>query len=266
MSYEKKFEELRKLCEKALITFTVIGDPNYDLSLDLVKILADKSDILELGFAFSDPIADGPTIQAAHVRALSSGINTDKNFEFIKEVRKFTNKPIGLLLYSNLVYQYGIDRFYSQAKKVGVNSILIADLPIEESGLYVKTARKYNIDTVFIVSPLTSERRLKMILKETTGFVYLVSRVGVTGARKDLERSTLRLVKRIRVHTKIPLCVGFGISKPEHVKAVLQAGADGVIVGSAIIDIIENNLDDKEKMLKEVEEFIIKMKKATKCK
>ena len=264
MNYQEKFNELKDCGEKALISFVVIGDPNYELSLDVLRILADKSDMLELGFAFSDPIADGSTIQSADVRALNSGMNTDRNFRFIKEIRKFTDKPIGLLLYSNLVYQYGIDRFYFRAKEVGVNSILIADMPIEESEPYIKSARKYNIDSVFIISPLTKERRLRLILKETRGFVYLVSRLGVTGIREDIQKSTLQLIRQVRTYTTLPVCVGFGISKPDHIKAVLEAGADGVIIGSAIVNIIEHNLKSKNKMLENIKKFIIKAKEATK--
>src|SRR3989338_7702363 len=191
--YKKTFNELKKNKQGALAAFTVIGDPDYKTSLEIVKKVIDSgADILELGLPFSDPIADGPTIQAADMRALESGMDTDKAFEFLKEIRKYNGKiPIGLLVYGNLILQRGIDVFYKDAAKSGVNSVLAADIPIEESDEYIKSAKQNNIDTVFIVSPLTSDERIKKIADKTTGFVYAVSRLGVTGARATLENSTL---------------------------------------------------------------------------
>ena len=265
-SYKKTFNELKKENKGALVAFTVIGDPDYKTSLDIVKSIIDAgADILELGIPFSDPIADGKTIQAADMRALESGMNTDKAFDLIKNVRKYNgNIPIGLLVYGNLIYQRGISKFYNDAAKSGVNSILAADVPIEEASDYIKASRRNKIYTVFIISPLTSDERIKKIVSKTTGFVYVVSRLGVTGARATLQDSTLKLIKRIRKYAKKPLCVGFGISKPEHVKAVIKAGADGAIVGSAIVNLIENDINDKNKMLKSIKNYVSSMKKATK--
>jgi tryptophan synthase alpha chain len=264
-NYKKVFKDLKNKNEGALIPFTVVGDPDYDTSLKIVKTLIDSgADILELGIPFSDPIADGPTVQAADIRALKNGMNTDKVFEFIKQVRKYNNKiPIGLLVYGNLIFQRGINKFYHDAAQAGINSVLIADAPVEEADEYVKAARKHKVDTVFIASPLTSNERLKKINKKTKGFIYVVSRLGVTGARASLESSTLSLIKRIRPFTKQPLCVGFGISKPEHVKAVIKAGADGAIVGSAIINLIAKNVGNKKKMLHNIGNYVRSMKNAT---
>ena len=264
-SYKKTFNELKKKKEGALAAFAVIGDPNYKTSLDIVKKVIDAgADVLELGIPFSDPIADGKTIQAADMRALKSGMNTDKAFDLIKNVRKYNDKiPIGLLVYGNLIYQRGINKFYNDAAKSGVNSVLVADIPIEESDDYIKSARMNKIDTVFIVSPLTPNGRIKKITGKTTGFVYVVSRLGVTGARATLESSTLSMIKNIRRFTKKPLCVGFGISKPEHAKAVIKAGADGAIVGSAIVNLIEKNIKDTRKMLERIDDYTKSMKKAT---
>ena len=263
--YKKTFNELKKKKQGALVAFTVIGDPDYKTSLEIAKKMIDSgADILELGLPFSDPIADGKTIQAADMRALKSGMNTEKAFDLIKSVRKYNdNIPIGLLVYGNLIYQRGINKFYDDAARAGVNSILVADVPIEEADDYIKAARKNDIDTVFIVSPLTSNERIKKIVNKTTGFVYVVSRLGVTVARATLGDSTLKLIKRIRKHTKKPLCVGFGISKPEHVKAVINAGADGAIVGSAIVNLIEKNASNTSKMLKKIGVYVKSMKKAT---
>lgn len=264
MSYAKTFARLRRKKEKALVPFVVIGDPDYNISLAVVKKIVEAgADVLELGFAFSDPIADGSTIQAADVRALSKGINTDKCFKFIKKIREFTDIPIGLLVYSNLIYQRGINKFYYDCKLAGVTSVLVADIPIEEAEEYIIIARKHKVDTVFIVSPLTDNKRLKEIVKKCKGFVYVVSRLGVTGAREELQDSTLKLIKRVRKNTKLALCIGFGISKAEHVKSVCKAGAEGVIVGSALVKIIEKNFRNKKKLLDKIEKFIKEMKEAT---
>jgi len=264
--YNNTFKRLKKNKEKALIPFVVVGDPNYKTSLEIVKTTINAgADILELGQTFSDPIADGPTIQAADVRAQKAGMNTNSLFGFIKQIRKFNNQiPIGLLIYTNLIYQRGIDKFYKDAAQAGIDSVLIADLPIEEADYYIKAARKNKVNTVFIVSPLTSNERLKKIIGKVKGFIYVVSRLGVTGARQDLQKGTLQLLKRIRPQTKLPLCVGFGISKPEHVKEVCKSGADGAIVGSAIVKIIEKNLKNKKLMLKKIENYVKQLKEATK--
>ena len=265
MSYKKTFSKLKRKKEKALVPFVVIGDPDFNTSLKIVKTIVESgADILELGFPFSDPIADGPTIQSADVRALNKGVNPEKCFKFIKQVRKFTDMPIGLLVYYNLIYQRGTNKFFYDCKLAGVTSVLAADVPVEESAEIVQAARKHKIDTVFIVSPLTDNKRLKLILKKCKGFVYIVARLGVTGARADMKESTLKLVKRVRKQTKLPLCVGFGISKPEHVKSICKAGADGAIVGSAIVKLIQNNLKNKPLMLKKIENYVKSLKAATK--
>ncbi len=264
-TYKKTFNKLKKNKEKALVPFVVIGDPDFNTSLKIVQTIIEAgADILELGFPFSDPIADGPTIQSADVRALKKLINTDKCFKFIKEIRKHTQIPIGLLVYYNLIYQRGTKKFFYDCKLAGVTSVLAADVPIEEADDIVSAARKHKIDTVFIVSPLTDNKRLSSILKKCKGFVYIVSRLGVTGARQDIKESTLKLIKRIKSKTKLPLCVGFGISKPEHVKEICKAGADGAIVGSAIVKLIEKNLKNKKQMLRKIENYIASLKQATK--
>lgn len=263
--YKRLFDDLRKRKENALMPFVVVGDPDYNTSVNIIKALIDSgADILELGLPFSDPIADGQTIQGADIRALNKKINPGKIFNLIKQVREYSNIPIGLLVYANLILQRGIGKFYADAAKAGIDSVLVADLPIEEADEYIKAAKKHKVDTVFIVSPLTSNERLKKIIKKTRGFVYVVSRLGVTGARADLQEGTLRLLRRIRPRTKLPLCVGFGISRPEHVKAVCKAGANGAIVGSAVVKIIEKNLGNKKAMLKKIEDYIELMKDGTK--
>ena len=264
-TYKEIFSELKNKNEGALIAFIVAGDPDYNTSVEIAKAVVDAgADILEIGLPFSDPIADGKTIQAADIRALENGMNTDRFFEFVKDLRRYTDVPIGILTYYNLIYQRGIEKFCSDSKKAGVNSILIADMSIEESGSMIENAGKHGINNVFMITQLTNEARIKKISQHSTGFIYLVSRLGVTGAQNNLSDSALRLIKKARKYTSKPLCVGFGISNPSHVKDVIKAGADGAIVGSAIVDLVGKNQNNKSKMLLEISEFVKDLKKATK--
>ena len=261
-TYRQSFDELKQKNQGALVAFTVIGDPDYKTSLRIVKTIVDAgADMLELGIAFSDPIADGPTIQSANIRAISSGMNTQRAFEFVNQVRKFTQIPIGFLCYYNLIYQRGIEKFYDDCKQAGVNSVLVADMPIEEFNEVSKYCK--GIDTVFMISPLTGDDRIKKIASNVTGFIYAVSRLGVTGAKKELEGSTIKLIRRIKSITQKPLCVGFGISSPSQVGELIKEGANGAIVGSAISSLIEKNLKNKNKMLDDISSYIKCMKKAT---
>ena len=251
-----KIKELFKK-KKAFIPFTVLGDPDYETSIKIIKSMIDSgADMLELGFPFSDPVADGPTIQLADIRALQNGANTDSAFRLIKKIREYSNIPIGLLIYSNLIYNRGIYKFYSDAHESGVDAVLVADIPYEEAKEYVEAAEKNNIAPVFLVAQTTTEERFSQILKYAKGYIYLVSVLGVTGARGKIEKETFELIKRIKSQTDLPVAVGFGISNKEQAKEVIFAGADGVIVGSAIVKIIEKNLNDVDKMIKEIKEFV----------
>jgi tryptophan synthase alpha chain len=263
--FNKKFKELHAKKEGAFIPFVVLGDPNPETSFKIVKTLINSgADALELGFAFSDPIADGKTIQAADQRALAKGINTDKCFALIKKIRAYDKEiPISLLIYYNLIMQRGIEKFYADAKKAGVDALLAADCPIEEAKPLLRAARKHKIEQVFIVSPITTKKRMQRILRSCSGYVYIVSLLGVTGARAALQKRTIQLIKRTRHSTKLPLCVGFGISKPEHARQVIAAGAQGAIVGSAMVDLIKRNLGNEKRMLKEIAGFAAAVKKAT---
>jgi len=243
MSFEKTFSKLKKEKRIAFMPFLVAGDPDYNTSLAMFKSVAKKADMLEIGFPYSDPLADGPTIQAADERALHSGINTDKVFSLIKDVRKFYKGPISVLVYANLVYQYGIDDFYKQAAKNGIDGVLVPDVPYEESEPFVKAAKKHKVSPVFMVTQTTTEERLKKILQHAEGYLYLVSVLGV----------------RIRKHTKLPLALGFGISQREHIANAAKAGIDGVIVGSAIIKILEANLANAKQGAKKIESYIAEL-------
>ncbi|MFA5555315.1 MAG: tryptophan synthase subunit alpha [Phycisphaerae bacterium] len=259
-TYKKLFSELDRA---ALIPFFVIGDPDFDTSLELVKTAIDSgADILELGIPFSDPIADGPTIQKADIRALNSGMNVKKALQFISEIKACKDIPIGLLMYYNLIFQYGIEKFFADSYKAGVNSILIADLNIDDAEEVLEPARRVGLDTVFMVTPNTDTERIKNITSKISGFVYTVSVLGVTGSRDSLSGTVEELVKKLKSITDEPICVGFGISKPEHAAAVTKAGADGVIIGSKIVQIIETNLNNKAEMLRQLGEFIKQIKAA----
>jgi len=257
-SYKQIFSELDRA---ALIPFFVIGDPDFDTSFEIVKTAIDAgADILELGVAFSDPIADGPTIQKADIRARSAGMNVKKAMEFIKKVKAYKDIPIGLLMYYNLIYQYGAEKFFADFHKAGVNSVLVADLSIDDADEIMEPAASAGLDTVFMVTPNTETERMKLIASKTTGFIYTVSLLGVTGSREKLSEQVEGLIAKLKKLTGVPVCVGFGISKPEHASKVAAAGADGVIIGSKIVKIIEENLGNKEKTLAEISTFIKEVK------
>ncbi len=263
-SYSDMFHELKNKGEGAFIPFAVAGDPDFDSSIEIVKKYVDNgADALEIGFPFSDPVADGPSVQAADIRALNSGMTTKKCFEFIRRIRKFTDIPIGLLVYYNLIYKMGIEEFYKNASISGVNGILAADLPPEEAEEVIVAAHKNNIDQIFMVAQTTSNERLAEIVKLCSGFLYVVAVMGVTGARSDIKKSTVDLIKRVRNHTDLPLAVGFGISKPEHVKDVIKSGSDGAIVASAIIDIITENQDNMDLAKDKIGKFCRELKEST---
>jgi len=254
---------LKEQNRTALIPFFVIGDPDFDTSVQIVKTAIDAgADILELGIPFSDPIADGPTIQKADIRAMKSGINMQKALDFIEKIKEYRDVPIGLLMYYNLVYQYGTEKFFSDFHKAGVNSVLVADLSIDDADEIIGPARSVGLDTVFMVTPVTKAERMELIASITTGFIYTVSVLGVTGSREKLSDTVGELVRKLKKLTNVPICVGFGISKTEHAATVAQAGADGVIIGSKIVGLIENNLNNKDKILTEISAFLSEVKRA----
>lgn len=266
--YQQTFQRVKKAKCLAFCPFTVVGDPDFETSLKIVSLLVKNgADMLEFGMPFSDPSADGPVIQAADQRALKAGMTVRKMFKFVERVREFTNIPIGLLVYYNLVLQFGIEEFYRAAAKAGLDSVLIADLPIEEADGVVRAAGKYGIAPIFIVSKLTKGRRLKRILraaeglaaaekgkptekgatvateKSGFGFLYVVSLLGVTGVRKGLDQDLKPLIQRLKKQTQLPLVVGFGISEREQVRKLEKIGADGFIVGSGVVKRVRGKKD-----------------------
>ncbi len=242
------------------------GDPDPVASLESIEaVLRGGADILEIGIPFSDPIADGKSIQAAAVRALSSSTRPRDVLEITREVKKRHGVPVVLMTYFNPVFAAGVGSFLDAAGRAGVDGIVVPDLPLEEADVFGKAVRKRGMDSILLAAPTTGEARMKKVVANTSGFLYLVSVLGVTGARKDLRSETVGLVKFARRFTagKIPLAVGFGISKPEHVRAVIAAGADAAIVGSAIVDMVAQSAAGDGGALGRIEAYVRSLKRAT---
>jgi tryptophan synthase alpha chain len=266
------FEKNQSKNKKYFMPFLVAGDPNIEEFKKLALAIEPYIDILEIGVPFSDPIADGPTIQEANVRAFNAGINTKLALDAIGAIRAQTEKPIVILTYYNILIQgaetieASLDKTFKQLKESGVDGIVIGDLPIEEANLALKACEKYNICLIFLIAPSTTEERLEKILKVAKGFIYLISVMGITGARDTVAQITKDTIKRIKQRTNgiLPILVGFGISQPDHAKTIVNAGADGVIIGSAIVNIIKANLNDYIKMETEMVEFVSSIKNSLK--
>jgi tryptophan synthase alpha chain len=262
----KVFERLKAQGDGALIGYVTAGDPEPGLTARIAEVLVKGGvDIIELGVPFSDPIADGPTIQAASVRALQAGTTPKMVLGIAGEIKRKCGVPVVILTYFNPVFRMGVENFFRLAKSFGVDGVVVPDLPVEEAEAYRKAAETCGVDTIFLAAPSTSNKRLGKIVACTSGFLYVVSHFGVTGAREALEDSTVQLIKRITPFTrgKIPLAVGFGVSKPEHAKRIIKAGADGVIVGSAFVNIIQKRQKNVDEMLEELEGAARKLKNAT---
>jgi tryptophan synthase alpha chain len=252
------------LKKPAFIGFTIAGDPDKATCVRIARaLIAGGTDILELGVPFSDPVADGPTIQKADERALAAGTTPDTVFEIVREIRKESQVPIVFLTYYNIVYRRGIERFYREAHEAGVDGILIADMPVEESERVCVVAARCGIDPVFLITQTTSDERIKEIAAKARGYLYLVAVLGVTGVRDHVSDGAIDLLKRVRKHTPLPLALGFGISTPAHADICARAGADGVIVGSAIVEIVECNLNKPDLMERKLQDYVVGMKKAT---
>lgn len=233
------FDGLRGEGRPALVAYLTAGDPHPDLSPELVAALeGGGADLVELGVPFSDPIADGPVIQRGADRALRAGTTVKRVLQIAKEIRKRSEIPLLLFSYMNPLMRYGLDQLAADASQAGVDGVLLTDMSVEEAGKYTGIMRAHSLDTVFLAAPTSTDRRLELVAEYCTGFVYLVSRTGVTGEQTSVSESVAPLVARMRRVTNLPLAVGFGISRPEHVGQV-GAEADGVVVGSAIVRVIE---------------------------
>ncbi len=261
----EKFAELNSKKERALIGYAVAGYPDQEQTFDVVSAMVRGGvDILELGIPFSDPIADGHTIQRASYEALQKGMTPRKALELAKRINGTLGVPLAVMTYYNILYRPGFDSFLGQARSSSVDGVIIPDLTYEESEQLKQYAVKYNMDTIFLVSPNTSARRIRTIVKLTTGFLYLVSVFGTTGERDTFERYTADAIRRVKKcgGPGIPLGVGFGVSRPEHVRFMLDAGADAVIVGSAFVNLIEES-SSRQDALAKVESLARSLKEVT---
>lgn len=223
---------------KAFIPFITCGDPDLETTVKVVRAAVENgADLIELGIPFSDPTAEGPVIQGANIRALAGGVTTDKVFDMVAELRRDVDVPLVFMTYANVVFSYGSERFMAKCKETGIDGIILPDLPFEEKEEFADDAAKCGIEMISLIAP-TSADRVSMIAKEAAGFIYIVSSLGVTGVRSEINTDIKDIVATIRDNTNIPCAVGFGISKPEQAKMMAEI-SDGAIVGSAIIKIIE---------------------------
>ena len=223
---------------KAFIAFLTCGDPDLETTAAAVRAAArNGADLIELGIPFSDPTAEGPVIQGANLRALKGGVTTDKVFQLVRELRRDVTIPLVFMTYANVVYSYGAERFLANCAEAGIDGLILPDLPFEEKEEFLPTCRKYGVDLISMIAP-TSADRVAMIAREAEGFLYLVSSLGVTGERSEINTDLAAIVKTVRENTKTPCAVGFGISAPEQARA-MAALSDGAIVGSAIVRIVE---------------------------
>ncbi|MBU2977477.1 tryptophan synthase subunit alpha [Alteromonas sp. C1M14] len=264
--YKAMFARLDADNQGAFVPFVMLGDPDIDTSERIISQLIDSgADALELGIPYSDPIADGPTIQAASIRALDSHVTPDSCFSLLKRLRqRYPDTPIGLLLYSNLVMAKGIDNFYTQAKEAGVDSILIADVPLREATPFLEVAKSTGVAQILIAPPNATEETLSQIGEHSHGYTYLLGRAGVTGVETAADTPADALINKLTEYQCAPPLLGFGISTPQQVKTAIKAGAAGAISGSATVNLIADNLDDINAMTKALDEFVGKMKAATK--
>lgn len=252
MNISRKFKELKNKGESALIGYAVAGYPSLEKSIEVIRAMIKGGvDILEIGIPFSDPIADGPTIQRATYQALVNGIEPKDALYICKEIGKEFSIPLAIMTYYNIIYK-DINRFVNLAAESNVSAFIIPDLIVEESKMLRMILKEYNMDLIMLVSPNTSIDRLRLIASVASGFLYLISVYGTTGERRDFKDYTRDAIRRVKQYSKVPLAVGFGISKPEHVRFMIENGADGVIVGSAFINAISNGINNVEELARDL--------------
>ena len=243
---------------KAFIAFITCGDPDLETTKKaVIEACNNGADLIELGIPFSDPTAEGPVIQGANVRALAGGVTTDKIFDLVIELRKEVSTPMVFMTYVNVVFSYGAERFISKCNEIGIDGLILPDLPFEEKDEFEPVCEKYDVDLISLIAP-TSENRIAMIAKEAKGFIYIVSSLGVTGTRSEIKTDLESIVKVVRENTDVPCAIGFGISTPEQA-AKMSAVSDGAIVGSAIVKLLEKYGKDAPKY---VGEYVHSMKAA----
>ena len=244
---KEKFSELNSKNQKALIAYIMTGFPNEKATMTAVQgLIKGGIDIIELGFPFSDPLADGPVIQNASTISLERGTKIKKFFDIVKKIRKQTDIPLVLMTYTNILYHKGYKNFIEEAKKAGIDGLILPDMSVEESKEYL-SASKNKLDNIFLISPNTNKSRIQKIADASSGFLYLVAVYGTTGVKTGIKDYTLKAIKQVKKYTKesIPVGVGFGVSSPEDVKKYIDVGADAVIVGSVFLKLIGNTPEDK---------------------
>lgn len=241
---DTRFAELKEAGRSAFVTFVMAGDPDPATSLEIIKALPKSgADVIELGMPFTDPMADGPSIQAAGLRALKVGMTLKKTLDLVRDFRKHDNAtPIVLMGYYNPIYIYGVDKFLADAKSAGIDGLIIVDLPPEEDDELCLPAMKAGLNFIRLATPTTDDKRLPAVLANTSGFVYYVAITGITGAAAADATAVSGAVARIKRHTKLPVCVGFGIRTPENAQAI-ASHANGAVVGTALVDALKNSLD-----------------------
>ena len=259
---DKKFKDLRARKRKAFIAYITAGDPDLAMTKQIVPALEGAGvDIIELGIPFSDPLADGPTIQAASHRALDRKVTLKKIFALVRELRRSTDIPIAFMTYYNPVLRYGVERFVKSCRDNGVDGVIIPDLPYEEAKDLIRSAKREKLATIFLAAPTSTKSRIKDIIKNSTGFIYYVSLTGVTGTRRELPPEVARNVRAIKSMTGKPVAVGFGISDARQARSIAGI-ADGVIVGSAIVKIIADNQKNNNAIISRVSNFSKKLARA----
>jgi tryptophan synthase alpha chain len=263
---EAKFRELRSRGDGALVAYLTGGDPDPKSFLNnSIALIEGGADIVEVGIPFSDPIADGPVIQASSMRALSQGATPKGILGLIRELSSQFPVPFVVLSYYNPILAMGLDRFLKKARESGVDGIVVPDLPVEESDEFRNLALKHNIDNIYLAAPNTSKLRLRTILDRSKGFLYLVSLYGVTGPRDSLSPQALEAVKKVKslARGQIPVSAGFGVSQPEHVSSIIRSGADGAIVGSALVNIVSQHLESPNEAPDHLKSTVAKLKAST---
>ncbi len=267
--FQQTFSKLSQQKQGAFVPFVVLGDPNFDCSFHILCTLIDNgADALELGFPSSNPSLDGEVIQGANQRALQAEISTDNCFQLLTKIReKYPNIAISLLLYSHIIIDYGMEKFYQKCAKSDIDAVLIPDICLSDGQPFYQTANKYDIQSVQFCMPTADKATIKQIAQQSQGYVYLVSRTGVTSADDQTQATNLTdLIEQLKANNSAPILQGFGIATPQQVTKALNNGCMGAISGSAVVKIIENNLENQMQMLDELKLFITTMKNATKLK
>jgi tryptophan synthase alpha chain len=261
----ERFAGLRQRGEKALIGFVTAGDPSAERTVDIIRTLAEAgADAVELGIPFSDPLADGPSIQASSQRALDGGMTTAKALAVVAQARRASpDLPLILMTYYNPIRRYGLERYAADAKAAGADANIVTDLTPEEADDWKRLSVASGLDTIFLLAPTSTQARIEVVARLSTGFVYCVSRTGVTGARQDVPADLRDVVARIKASTPEPVCVGFGVSRPEHVTQI-AVFADGVVVGSSLVDLIHRNQDAPD-LLGQVHDYVASLKAAARA-